>query len=229
MDLRGYNSRTEWELLQGWQGFSALARGPQVFLHLEVEPATPQSTPRLPTARPCQLITPLLAPCKKEAMSSAAAQLVAYARPLLRQDGRDQEAVDSRRLRHGAGGRQAGRGAAPRQLGGRKGQRYSGGGENWPGPGRWWRGIGWCVFGRGWQVWRGQDGLCGQIGTVVSADRPVLVRFCGTSKGSFTGLGLVQSLCLSSSLSSDLLRHHAGSRSGLLVFTYIWLLKPWFS
>lgn len=142
MDLRGYNSRTEWELLQGWQGFSALARGPQVFLHLEVEPATPQSTPRLPTARPCQLITPLLAPCKKEAMSSAAAQLVAYARPLLRQDGRDQEAVDSRRLRHGAGGRQAGRGAAPRQLGGRKGQRYSGGGENWPGPRRWWRGIG---------------------------------------------------------------------------------------
>jgi hypothetical protein len=101
MDLRGYNSRTEWELLQGWQGFSALARGPQVFLHLEVEPATPQSTPRLPTARPCQLITPLLAPCKKEAMSSAAAQLVAYARPLLRQDGRDQEAVDSRRQRHG--------------------------------------------------------------------------------------------------------------------------------
>ena len=27
-------------------------------------------------------------------------------------------------------------------------------------------------------------------------DRPVLLRFCGTSKGSSTGLSLVQSLCL---------------------------------
>ena len=56
-------------------------------------------------------------------------------------------------------------------------------------------GISLCVIGRSGT---GKTALMAKLASVARAandQRPVIIRFCGTSKGSMTGLSLVQSLC----------------------------------
>ena len=56
-------------------------------------------------------------------------------------------------------------------------------------------GISLCVIGRSGT---GKTALMAKLATITRAandQRPVIIRFCGTSKGSVNGLALVQSLC----------------------------------
>ena len=56
-------------------------------------------------------------------------------------------------------------------------------------------GISFCVIGRSGT---GKTALMAKLASIARAandQRPVIIRFCGTSKGSVNGLSLVQSLC----------------------------------
>ena len=56
-------------------------------------------------------------------------------------------------------------------------------------------GISLCVIGRSGT---GKTALMAKLASIARAandQRPVIIRFCGTSKGSVNGLALVQSLC----------------------------------